>query len=209
MKKTQYYLWGIVLGLVLAVVGYFGSNMVKTDYGSIAITEVNTISASGFTQSMNVYVPKNVTVKNPGPAIIIQHGGNNAKEEMKLYCTELARRGYVVVANDMYGMGKSQPLPDSQWTTAGRGMYDAVKYARTLPYVDINRIGLLGYSRGSMAAQESMQLDNKGNDYIKNAYLIFSDPVIKNKPKLQLQVEHFGKMAATSGCIKVVEKCIE
>ena len=29
------------------------------------------------------------------------------------------------------------------------------------------------------------------------------------KPKLQLQVEHFGKMAATSGCIKVVEKCIE
>ena len=28
-------------------------------------------------------------------------------------------------------------------------------------------------------------------------------------PKLQLQVEHFGKMAATSGCIKVVEKCIE
>ena len=181
MKKTQYYLWGIVLGLVLAVVGYFGSNMVKTDYGSIAITEVNTISASGFTQSMNVYVPKNVTVKNPGPAIIIQHGGNNAKEEMKLYCTELARRGYVVVANDMYGMGKSQPLPDSQWTTAGRGMYDAVKYARTLPYVDINRIGLLGYSRGSMAAQESMQLDNKGNDYIKNAYLIFSDPVIKNK----------------------------
>ena len=32
---------------------------------------------------------------------------------------------------------------------------------------------------------------------------------IKNEPKLQLQVEHFGKMAATSGCIKVVEKCIE
>ena len=30
-----------------------------------------------------------------------------------------------------------------------------------------------------------------------------------NGPKLQLQVEHFGKMAATSGCIKVVEKCIE
>ena len=30
-----------------------------------------------------------------------------------------------------------------------------------------------------------------------------------NDPKLQLQVEHFGKMAATSGCIKVVEKCIE
>ena len=30
-----------------------------------------------------------------------------------------------------------------------------------------------------------------------------------HSPKLQLQVEHFGKMAATSGCIKVVEKCIE
>ena len=38
-----------------------------------------------------------------------------------------------------------------------------------------------------------------------------SSQIIKMKiePKLQLQVEHFGKMAATSGCIKVVEKCIE
>ena len=29
------------------------------------------------------------------------------------------------------------------------------------------------------------------------------------KPKLQLQVEHFGKMATTSGSIKAVEKCIK
>ena len=28
-------------------------------------------------------------------------------------------------------------------------------------------------------------------------------------PKLQLQVEHFGKMATTSGSIKAVEKCIK
>ena len=39
-------------------------------------------------------------------------------------------------------------------------------------------------------------------DLKKELELIFT-------PKLQLQVEHFGKMAATSGCIKVVEKCIE
>ena len=29
------------------------------------------------------------------------------------------------------------------------------------------------------------------------------------RPKLQLQVEHFGKMATTSGSIKAVEKCIK
>ena len=41
----------------------------------------------------------------------------------------------------------------------------------------------------------------KAGTYIEYAKNLF--------PKLQLQVEHFGKMAATSGCIKVVEKCIE
>lgn len=181
MKKANRYIFGIAIGLTLAALGYFISDMVKTNYGDVRITEVQTISASGFVQSMNVYVPESVTAKNPGPTIIVQHGGNNAKEEMKLYSTELARRGYVVIANDMYGMGRSQPLPDSQWLTAGRGLYDAVKYARTLPFVDVDRIGLLGYSRGSMATQESMQLDNKGNNYIKHAFLIFSDPVVRNK----------------------------
>ena len=38
----------------------------------------------------------------------------------------------------------------------------------------------------------------------------YVDTVGRNKkPKLQLQVEHFGKMATTLGSIKIVEKCIE
>ena len=31
------------------------------------------------------------------------------------YCIELARRGYVAIGVDMYGMGESEPLPDSEW----------------------------------------------------------------------------------------------
>ena len=41
-------------------------------------------------------------------------------------------------------MGESEPLPDSEWLTQGRGLYDAVRYGVTLPYVDTDRVSLLG-----------------------------------------------------------------
>ena len=41
------------------------------------------------------------------------------------------------------------------------------------------------------------------------AHNLMSTNIIDYFTKLQLQVEHFGKMATISGCIKAVEKCIE
>ena len=110
----------------------------------------------------------------------MQHGGNNNKEEMQHYCIELARRGYVAVGVDMYGMGESQPLSDGEWLTMGRGLYDAVRYGVTLPYIDEDRISLLGYSRGGKAAGEALQCDNAELNVVKAIFLIHSDPIVRN-----------------------------
>ncbi|MDC7249430.1 MAG: hypothetical protein PQJ49_05895 [Sphaerochaetaceae bacterium] len=178
-KKGSVFLATIV-GFVLAIVGLSMSQLIKTDFGNVNITEVALISTSGYKQSMEVYTPKNITLDNPGPAIVIQHGGNNNKEEMELYAIELSRRGYVVITNDMYNMGNSEVLPDSLWLSSGRGLYDAVKYARTLPFVDSNNISTLGYSRGGIASSECIKLDQE-NHYIKNVFIIHADPYYANE----------------------------
>jgi len=148
-KKLSRPLISLIVSIALIIVGIAGSFILQTNSGKTTIRNVTIESESGHTLAMDVYIPENATAETPAPAIFVQHGGNNNKEEMQHYCIELARRGYVAIGVDMYGMGESEPLPDSEWLTQGRGLYDAVRYGVTLPYVDTDRVSLLGYSRGA------------------------------------------------------------
>lgn len=170
----------ILISLILIAVGITGSKLLQTNFGKTDIRNVTIESQSGYTLSMDLYIPENATGETPAPTILVQHGGNNNKEEMQHYCIELARRGYVAVGVDMYGMGESQPLSDAEWLTQGRGLYDAVRYAVTLPYVDTDRISLLGYSRGGKAAGEALECDNADLNVVKAIFLIHSDPIVRN-----------------------------
>lgn len=170
----------LVLSVILIIVGIAGSKLLQTNFGKTDIRNVVIESESGHTLSMDLYIPENATTETKAPTILVQHGGNNNKEVMQHFCIEFARRGYVAVAVDMYGMGESEPLPDDEWLTQGRGLYDAVRYTATLPYVDTDRISLLGYSRGGKAAGESVQCDNEDLNIIKAVFLLHSDPVVRN-----------------------------
>jgi len=177
MKFTKKWL---IITAIICIIGIIGSGLIQTNFGKVKIENVNYISKSGYKQALDIYIPQNATEETPAPAIFVQHGGNNNKEEMQHYCIELARRGYVAVGVDMYGMGESEVLPDSKWLTQGRGLYDAVRYAVDLPYIDEGRIGLLGYSRGGKAAGEALQCDNAELNVVKAIYLIHSDPIVRN-----------------------------
>ena len=164
MKKTKKWL---LITAIICIIGIIGSGVLQTGGGSTKIENVNYLTQSGYQQGLDIYIPKNATAETPAATIFVQHGGNNNKEEMQHYCIELARRGYVVVDVDMYGMGESAVLPDSEWLIQGRGLYDAVRYAVSLPYVDSDRIGLLGYSRGGKAAGEALECDNAQLNVVK------------------------------------------
>ena len=116
-KKLSRPLISLIVSIALIIVGIAGSFILQTNSGKTTIRNVTIESESGHTLAMDVYIPENATAETPAPAIFVQHGGNNNKEEMQHYCIELARRGYVAIGVDMYGMGESEPLPGSEWLT--------------------------------------------------------------------------------------------
>lgn len=170
----------IVLCVVLLIASAVATRTIATDSGNVKIENLEVISESGFTLAMDLYAPSGVTAEDSLPCVVVMHGGNNAKEQVNHWCVELARRGYVVLNADMYGHGESARLPDATWLSAGRGLYDAIKYAATIPYVDDESIGVLGYSRGGRATGECMELDNANDKQLmSNIYIVHSDPVYK------------------------------
>lgn len=176
-KSTRKWL---IITAIICVIGIIGIGLLQTNYGNTTIENVRYVTQSGYDQSLDIYIPASATAANPAATVFVQHGGNNNKEEMQHYCIELARRGYVAIGVDMYGRGESEALSDAEWLTMGRGLYDAVRYGVTLPYVDADRICLLGYSRGGKASGEALQCDNEQLNVVKSIYLIHSDPIVRN-----------------------------
>ncbi|MDR1832971.1 MAG: alpha/beta hydrolase [Fusobacteriaceae bacterium] len=180
MNKKPYYF--VVLSLIFCLISMIATNLIHTDFGNAKREKARIVSRTGHILSIDMLIPKTATAKTPAPTIIVAHGGNNIKEMMSSFKIEYVRRGYVVMAIDLYSHGESESLPQSQWLDGGRGMYDAVQYALTIPFVDKENIALVGFSRGGAASNESIQIDNKSEKHvIKAAYLVNSDAVYKNK----------------------------
>ncbi len=144
--------WGklLVIALVLCLVGAMGASMIQSNFGKVEITDV-VIRTSAGEYTGYLFVPENATAENPAPAIVTSHGYLNNREMQDLNYVELARRGYVVFAQDAYNHGNSGVLQDGagsevQHSTAG--MVDAVEYLYTLDFVDQSRIGVTGHSMG-------------------------------------------------------------
>ena len=178
-QKIKHSVW-LAIALVLCLVGALGERAFETNFGKTELKELHIVSESGYGLAMNAFIPENASAETKAPAVVVVHGGNDDKDLMTRYCMELARRGYVTVTIDMYGHGDSEWLPDSQWLTAGRGTYDAVREIVNWPFVDTDRISLMGYSRGGKACGEALELDNETLNVVKNIYLLYSDPIYKN-----------------------------
>ena len=54
-----------------------------------------------------LYKPKGVSADHPAPGVLLLHGYQNDHETCAAYSIELARRGYVVLAIDEYGHGRT------------------------------------------------------------------------------------------------------
>ena len=148
MKKN----WGktLAIALILCLVGAFGASVIQSDFGRVEITDV-VIRTSAGEYTGYLFVPENATPENPAPAIVTSHGYLNNREMQDLNYVELARRGYVVFAQDAYNHGNSGVLVDGWGSDAQRstaGMVDAVEYLSALDFVDHTRIGVTGHSMG-------------------------------------------------------------
>ena len=106
------------------------------------------------------------------PAVVLLHtcGGQkpHVTEAWPDYLTGL---GYVVLSVDSYGPRGVSRCTEllGHWILQADDAYGALDYLSGLPFVDGNRVGVLGFSRGAMAI----------NDYIANRSLIEGHPDFK------------------------------
>jgi pimeloyl-ACP methyl ester carboxylesterase len=136
--------WGFfAVGLLLIVAGSWLASAIQTS-GGTKIEDVRFAGDAGLTQSALLYAPAGATAQHPAPAVLISHGYINTREMQSPFAIELARRGFVVLAMDMTGHGYSEGAVGQ----AGFGGPAALRYLRSLPFVDKANIGMEGHSMG-------------------------------------------------------------
>ncbi|WP_204314787.1 alpha/beta hydrolase family protein [Bifidobacterium aerophilum] len=183
--KEHIYGAGTILAVVLCVLGSLLGNAIQTDFGNVTKENLVIESSSGHRLAMNMLKPNSVTNDNPAPAIVFAHGGNGLKDKFDNYQIEWARRGFVVFSFDLYGHGDSEVMNTTDWLVNGRGLYDTVKYAATLPFVDADKIAVSGQSRGGNTIHETILLDNEAKTPLIKAVLYVSRDAIYKDAETQ------------------------
>lgn len=152
--KKKYVLW-LCIAIALVLIGSFFANLVHRSGGTVQITDMTFVTEDGARMRALLYVPDSATVEDPAPAVVSSHGYNNTLEVQDVNTVELSRRGYVVIAIDAYDHGLSS-FPDpriNKGLAPDMGIYAALQYLGTLPYVDAERIGIVGHSLGGIIAE--------------------------------------------------------
>jgi pimeloyl-ACP methyl ester carboxylesterase len=168
----------LVLSLALCLISAVGASIVQTSGGAVKEKYISWTTESGLTMSAILMTPDGASADEKRPAIVLAHGWWNEKEMQDSNYVELARRGFVVLSIDMYGHGSSSALKEGTEKNAATGMYDAVKYIATLPYVDTAKIGISGHSNGARAANWAIPLDDAAPEQlITSVYLVDNDPI--------------------------------
>jgi dienelactone hydrolase len=180
MKINRSPKFWLTIALALCVISMLGASYVQTNGGSVTVKDLRWETPSGKLMSALLFVPANATVKTPAPAIVAAHGWYNNREMQDMNFVEYSRRGYVVMAIDMYGHGNSDVLTGNAATRA-TGMTDAVELMATLPYVDKTKIGVTGHSNGARAANYAVDDDNaKAKPLIAAVLMVANDPTYKD-----------------------------
>ncbi len=165
LKKPQGWL---AIALVLILAGSFLSGMFNTSMYSVKVSEIEFETERGTLNGL-LYMPSGAGANDPRPVIVTTHGYLNTKEMQDAPAIEMSRRGYIVLALDMYDHG------DSRWAAEiGVGkqfgtfwvysQFDAVKYIYDQPYTlkDENGnayIAVSGHSMGGFSSFVAMYMD--------------------------------------------------
>lgn len=105
LKKPGFWL---LLALALCIAGSFLANMFNTSFYQVKVERIEFETERG-TLSALLYVPRGASSEDPRAGIVTTHGYLNSKEMQDAPAIEMSRRGFVVMALDMYDHG------DSSW----------------------------------------------------------------------------------------------
>ncbi len=157
----------LVVCLLAMIVSSVIGQQIQTSGGSVRTEEITFTTDVGATSHAKLYIPETATAENPAPAVLLCHGYTASLDAMEPNAIELSRRGYVVMALDMYGHGESTLPPDGysqvemgsvENYAPDLGSYSALQEFAKYDFVDLTKIGMLGHSMGTAAIQEGAYL---------------------------------------------------
>lgn len=166
-KQSRVSAWASAIVLAVCIVIMIAASaighVIQTSGGSVHTEELTFTTDVGATSHAKLYIPDTATAENPAPAIILCHGYSASLDAMEPNAIELSRRGYVVMALDMYGHGGSTLPPDGysqaemgyvENYAPDLGSYSALQELANYDFIDLTKVGMLGHSMGTAAIQE-------------------------------------------------------
>lgn len=164
----------LVIALAIILVGSLLASLFNSSFGSVKVSRISFDTDTG-TLSGLLYMPKDASESNPRPTVIVTHGYLNSAEMQDANAIELSRRGYVVLALDMYDHGHSKVNSEvyggtdffSLWSTFWiHSLNDAVQYMYEQPYVLKDAagngiIGVTGHSMGGFSSTLALAFDEQ------------------------------------------------
>lgn len=171
----------LAVSLITCLIALLGASLVQTSAGAVQVRKVHWVAPTGKALDALLLTPSGIKPTDKAPAIVTTHGWYNNKEMQDMNYVEFSRRGYVVLALDMYSHGNSDAIGANDVQTRATGMTDAVEYVASLPYVDRTRIGVTGHSNGARASNWAVDDDNaKAEHLIKSVLLVANDATYRD-----------------------------
>jgi len=152
----------LIFALALVVLGSFLAGMFNSSFYSSKVSYIEFETERGTLAGL-LYMPRGAGADDPRPVIVTTHGYLNTKEMQDAPAVEMSRRGYIVLALDMYDHGNSRWDADiavgSQFSTFWiHSQFDAAQYMYRQPYTkkDANGNGYIAVSGHSMGGFSSL-----------------------------------------------------
>jgi len=172
--------------LIISVIVMFATSIIggsiQRSHGKVKTSEINFITDTGANSHAKIYVPLTATKDTPAPAVLLCHGYTASLDAMEPYAIELSRRGYIVMALDLYGHGDSSlPTPGASIAEMGNipdyapdlGTFSALQELKKIEGVDTTKVSMLGHSMGTAAIQEGANIAYiKWNNFYNTAYTV-------------------------------------
>ena len=180
--------------LILIFISSFLASIVQTSFGNVKIELQSLSTDDGQTLFYDLYKPKEASIDNKVPFVIVVPGFQRSKEALSNIAIELSRRGLAIALIDPYAQGmSSSSVSRLAATTQGYGMFALVDYAYegNFSFVDINKIGSTGHSMGGNAAirgadffgKEAMRSNSKSkldSVFISGYVLTLRDSILRD-----------------------------
>jgi dienelactone hydrolase len=160
------------------------------------------ITYTGDSTSMNGYVvyDENNTAKRP--AVLVVHEWWGMNDYTKRRARELAALGYIAMAIDVYGEGKTADNPDSASKFAMPFYYDPAKTKRridaaiakikTYSQADTTNIAAIGYCFGGGVLLNTVRLGDELKAVVSFHGSLLGTPAVKDLLRTEILVCHGG-----------------